>query len=331
MTDHKMREAFEQIARGRGANDRDLERNGSGYQGVIVQMMWELWQSALSAQASAEPVGYLDIGAGGYLDIGSDLGDEELMKLPKGRHMLGIVGTYGIDGYVPAPPRAAGPVVPEGYVLVKLTEISDGVLVAPEFSRLSNKAICETYSAGQRENYSTKTARHIAGLRAVERAAMLATAPTSQSCSPTAQHADTATGHVSESANSERVPARWYMVNKDGAATLCVSQVDALKEAAEANLCWPHLSPHQAVLLGPVHDFATMVERGTKAWADTPGKWLEDLRGNDTDKAKGVELTADEFLALKEVIRISDRKHDAWEAMHTFIASHETKQSGGAQ
>lgn len=68
----------------------------------------------------------------------------------------------------------ASAAVPEGFVLVKLTEISHGVLVAPEFSRLSNKAICETYSAGQRERYSTKTARHIAGLRSVECAAMLA-------------------------------------------------------------------------------------------------------------------------------------------------------------
>ena len=46
-----------------------------------------------------EAVAYLDIGAGGYLDIGSDLSDDDLLKLPKGRHMLGIIGTYGVDGY----------------------------------------------------------------------------------------------------------------------------------------------------------------------------------------------------------------------------------------
>lgn len=56
-----------------------------------------------------EPVAYLDIGAGGYLDIGSDLHDEQLARLPRGRHMLAIVGTYGADGYVPrsAPPPTA--------------------------------------------------------------------------------------------------------------------------------------------------------------------------------------------------------------------------------
>lgn len=38
------------------------------------------------------------------MDVGTDLTDEELAALPKGRHMLGIVGTYGIEGYVPAQP-----------------------------------------------------------------------------------------------------------------------------------------------------------------------------------------------------------------------------------
>ena len=50
-----------------------------------------------------ETVAYLDLGAGGYLDIGTDLSDEQLSKLPKGRHMLVIGGTYGVDGYAAAP------------------------------------------------------------------------------------------------------------------------------------------------------------------------------------------------------------------------------------
>ena len=63
----------------------------------------------------SEAVAYLDIGAGGYLDLGSDLSDESLRKLPKGRHMLAIVGTYGVDGYVPvaAPTTQAAPVAQE--------------------------------------------------------------------------------------------------------------------------------------------------------------------------------------------------------------------------
>lgn len=66
---------------------------------------------ARAAPPSA-PVGvaYLDIGAGGYMDLGSELSDEELAKLPYGRHVLGIIGTHGVDGYAlaqqPVPPNA---------------------------------------------------------------------------------------------------------------------------------------------------------------------------------------------------------------------------------
>lgn len=68
------------------------------------------WQErALRAEAElaarqpvGEPVAYLDLGAGGYMDVGTDLSDDELAALPKGRHMLGIIGTYGMDGYKPA-------------------------------------------------------------------------------------------------------------------------------------------------------------------------------------------------------------------------------------
>ena len=69
-------------------------------------------QAAPAAVAGmSEAVAYLDIGGGGYLDLGSDLSDEALRKLPKGRHMLAIVGTYGVDGYVPvaAPTTQATP------------------------------------------------------------------------------------------------------------------------------------------------------------------------------------------------------------------------------
>ena len=55
------------------------------------------------SQQAGEVVAYLDIGAGGYLDLGSALSDEALQQLPKGRHAMVIAGTYGIDGYVSAP------------------------------------------------------------------------------------------------------------------------------------------------------------------------------------------------------------------------------------
>ena len=65
--------------------------------------------SVLAEQPAAaqEAVAYLDIGAGGYIDLGSDVPEDQLLALPKGRHALAIIGTYGIDGYVAAPVTAA--------------------------------------------------------------------------------------------------------------------------------------------------------------------------------------------------------------------------------
>ena len=65
---------------------------------------------APGAQPAQKAVAYLDLGAGEYMDIGTDLNDEQLASLPKGRHMLGIVGTYGVDGYVSAQPALNLPV-----------------------------------------------------------------------------------------------------------------------------------------------------------------------------------------------------------------------------
>ena len=42
---------------------------------------------------------------------------------------------------------------------------------------------------------------------------------------------------------------RWYMVNRDGMATLCTDRADAEKEAADAQSVWPHMGPHRAVRL----------------------------------------------------------------------------------
>ncbi len=56
-------------------------------------------------------VAYLDLGTGGYMDVGTDLTDEQLAALPKGRHMLAIIGTHGVDGYNPASAPVAGEAV----------------------------------------------------------------------------------------------------------------------------------------------------------------------------------------------------------------------------
>ena len=85
---------------------------------VVVESDWPeyepTWRAIEARVTGAQPaqkaVAYLDLGVGGYMDIGTDLTDEQLASLPKGRHMLGIVGTYGVDGYVSAQPAPSVPV-----------------------------------------------------------------------------------------------------------------------------------------------------------------------------------------------------------------------------
>ena len=93
---------------------------------VVVESDWPeyepTWKAIEARVTGAQPaqkaVAYLDIGAGGYTDIGTDLNDEQLASLPKGRHMLGIVGTYGVDGYVSSQPA---PSVPDGWPTEEMT------------------------------------------------------------------------------------------------------------------------------------------------------------------------------------------------------------------
>ena len=86
---------------------------------------------ALHAKPAPTAVAYLDLGTGGYMDIGTDLTDEELAAIPKGRHMLGIIGTYGVDGYLPAHPA---PSVPDGVVEALQRLIENGAVLGPASS-----------------------------------------------------------------------------------------------------------------------------------------------------------------------------------------------------
>lgn len=75
--------------------------------GPSVQYAALLHDLIAQAKAAPEPVqgeaveavAFLDIGAGGYVDLGTDQAIESLEKMPYGRHMLGIIGTYGADGW----------------------------------------------------------------------------------------------------------------------------------------------------------------------------------------------------------------------------------------
>ncbi len=67
--------------------------------------------------------------------------------------------------------------------------------------------------------------------------------------------------------------ARWYMINRDGMATLCTDKADAEKEAADAQSVWPHMGPHRAVQLVEVADVEAM-----RAGYDAARLEIESLR-----------------------------------------------------
>ena len=107
-------------------------------------------QPAPTADSVTAPAGgvvaYLDIGAGGYLDLGSDLSNEAISRLPKGRHALIVAGTYGIDGYTPIPPAQAADSVLEDaaryrwladYLVGDLTDLDDEIVACKSVYDLS--------------------------------------------------------------------------------------------------------------------------------------------------------------------------------------------------
>ena len=79
---------------------------------------------------------------------------------------------------------------------------------------------------------------------------------------------------------TEAQTGRWYMVNRDGMATLCVDREDAEKEAANANLNWPkRLGPHRAVRLVEASfeaaDMATASAQGFRDGVASVSAWSE--------------------------------------------------------
>lgn len=52
--------------------------------------------------------------------------------------------------------------------------------------------------------------------------------------------------------NTEQMRARWYSVSKDGVATLCVDEADAIETAAESQQMYPRNGPYRAVQMVPL-------------------------------------------------------------------------------
>lgn len=76
---------------------------------------------------------------------------------------------------------------------------------------------------------------------------------------------------------------RWYMVNKDGMATLCTYKEDAENEAADAQRFWPHMGPHRAVRLVEASfeaaDMATAAADGFRDGVAHAAETIAELKG----------------------------------------------------
>jgi hypothetical protein len=94
---------------------------------------------------------------------------------------------------------------------------------------------------------------------------------------------------------TEAANGNWYMVNRDGMATLCADREDAENESADAQIVWPHMGPHRAVQLVEAStagftaaDMATAEARGVRdgaasAMAGEPMAWMTFTEEGDPD------------------------------------------------
>jgi len=75
----------------------------------------------------------------------------------------------------------------------------------------------------------------------------------------------------------------WYMVNRDGMATLCEDQRDAEKEAKAADMDWPHSGQHRAVRLVEASfeaaDMATAAADGFRDGVAHAAETIAELKG----------------------------------------------------
>ena len=78
------------------------------------------------------------------------------------------------------------------------------------------------------------------------------------------------------------VPPRWYVVNRDGLATLCADEADARKVADECDLMFPRAAPHRAVLLG---DVAAERERCAGVCEGIARQYRADGHGHSAERA----------------------------------------------
>ena len=66
-----------------------------------------------------------------------------------------------------------------------------------------------------------------------------------------------------------KMVSRWYVLNKDGMATLCADPADAEQSVKEAQTLWPHMGPHRVVQLVEAGHASAAANAGSE-----PVAWL---------------------------------------------------------
>ena len=99
-------------------------------------------------------------------------------------------------------------------------------------------------------------------------------------------------GHAAAKAETaDPVVGRWYFVTNDGAATLCVDEADARESAAEADIAFPRMAPHQVTQLVSASQLAAAVAAERERAAQVCDRIADDY--NRREGLKYAELKTD--------------------------------------
>ena len=118
---------------------------------------------------------------------------------------------------------------------------------------------------------------------------------------------------------------RWYMMARDGRATLCADRADAEHEARNADTAWPAMGPHRAVqLVEAGFDAADMATAAAQGFRD--GVASVSAQAADRAIENCPELNMGNYDAVG-VERLNDwaiRAHDEIDRLHALAAGQAT-------
>jgi len=112
--------------------------------------------------------------------------------------------------------------------------------------------------------------------------------------------------------NTEQMPARWYSVSKDGAATLCVDEADAIETASESQQTFPQWGPYRAVQMVPLTAAPQASAHSAAASMQAVCSYISDVFAGDASFGeKHIARTIMHLLPLAEAMAAPQAPADA--------------------